>query len=159
MIRIRPVPDAVGLGPSLPTTITAFASGHLIFFYAGAFLTGCFPLNSRHAWLNLWLLLILGIVVAAWTLGYARRWITAATGAGIVVSAVALVGRTACELFLGFFHQPIADLVPGDPAVTLCALVRYGGLAVFAFGLACTGAACVAERRVRRTAPDWVIPP
>lgn len=103
--------------------------------------------------LNSALLLMLGLAYTAWIFAVARGWVMPETGGGFTIAATALFARMVVEM-PRFWALPAADAPAPEPYASTLALGRTGGLAAFAVGLALVVAACVAERRWRRRAPD-----
>ena len=105
--------------------------------------------------------LMLGLVAVAWLVwifARARQWVTAATGAGFVIAATGIIVRIVAEMPHLMAQMPLEQLPPPEPYGSSLALARGLGLVAFAFGLACVLAACLAERRLRRSGPTWTLP-
>ena len=159
---VRLVPSSflgTGLGPATPATLFAFGAGLTTWLHAVVSVLNMYHVNARHVWLNLWLWVALGLSVTPWTLAVCRQRLSPATGGGLVIAVYALLARSLCEFMVAWVGMPLRGASAGEPALTLCAALRYGGLAAFAFGLASAAAAQIAEIRLRRRAPSWVIPP
>jgi len=109
-------------------------------------------------WANVWLLLVVAAAFTLWILALARGWVTGATGGGFPIAGSALVLRFVVELPQSLAQTPLAEVRPPEPYASTLVLGRGLGIVAIAFGLACVLAACLSERRLRRSGPAWTLP-
>lgn len=109
-------------------------------------------------YLNVGLLGIVALAYLAWVLALARGWVTGATGGGFAVAAVGVFLRSVAEMPHLIAQVPLAESPPPEPFATVLPLARGLGLVAVVFGLACVLAACLSERRLRRSGPAWTLP-
>jgi hypothetical protein len=98
---------------------------------------------------------VFALSYAAWSVVRLRGHATTATGGGFVIAASGLFLRIYAETALYPHH---AAEPPRIEAVDffLIDAAAVGGFIAFVFGLAMVVAACLAERRLAREAPDWL---
>jgi hypothetical protein len=113
-------------------------------------------LNWRHMALNYALLGVLGAAYLAWRVARHLHWVSPATGNGFVLAGYALLQRVFAEFLVSLMDAPPGSLIDGLDEYY--AMVRGSGLVGFVFGLALVLASALAERRLRRHAPDWAFP-
>jgi hypothetical protein len=116
------------------------------------------PIGLTNLLGNAWLVGTVVVCYVAWVLALARQWVTGATGAGFAVAASGLFLRIVVELPSSIAQVSLAEMQPPQPYATVLPLGRDLGLIAVVFGLACVLAACVAERRLRRSGPPWAHP-
>ncbi len=116
------------------------------------------PFQAENAIANAWMLGALAAIYLVWILAVARLWVTAGTGGGFVVAGAALSLRSVAEMPALAVQTPLAEMYPPDPYGTVLPLARGLGLVAYAFGIACVVAACLSERRLRRSGPRWTLP-
>ncbi len=141
----------------VPLAVLVVLVSVYIQFATAFFMSLRFPLRSdlfAQPILNTALLLALGTAYAVWIFAVARRWVSPETGGGFVVAATALSARLVVEMPI-FWAHPLPGAVPPEPYATVLPLARGLGLMAIAFGLACVLAACLSERRLRRSGPPW----
>lgn len=101
---------------------------------------------------------LLLVVYVAWLLLVMRRIVTAATGGGLTLAAHALVLRAVAGCGESAIPTYARIYLPGRPIFTDLD-VAYGlATVVYVLGLAFVVASCLAERQLRREAPDWAVP-
>jgi len=97
-------------------------------------------------------------VTAIWVVAHLAGLAGAGTGAGLRLAALAFAGRLTCELYVRVLLEPAGQSVY-DAWPSLGPWVwffRNVGLALFAYGLALTLFAVVADAVQRRRHPAWV---
>jgi hypothetical protein len=97
-------------------------------------------------------------VMAIWVVAHMLGLAGVGTGAGLRLAALAFAGRLSCEMYVRVLLQPAGESVyvawPSlGPWVWF---FRNVGLAMFAYGLALTLFAVVADAVQRRRHPAWV---
>lgn len=150
--RLPPSAAPTSLGPVWPLFGALFVILLLHAAFVPQILMSFIPLDLQ-AWVderwNFVLLGILGAVVLAWTLLAARQAASAATGTGLLLAGYGLAARIYAEFLLWMLGSPLSTSLASTEVHTWARLVRLGGLGAYAFGITCTLAAVVAERRSR----------
>ncbi len=138
------------LGATWPVLGAVFAALYVLSAFMAQLLMTPLPLELA-AWkdeqLNLVLLGALGAVALAWGLAVARQLATAASGTGLLLAGYGLATRIYAEFLMWMLGWPIPGWLGYTGVGTWARLVRLGGLAAFAFGITCTVATMIAERR------------
>jgi hypothetical protein len=121
------------------------------------------PYYPRHgfalAQLNCSLFVLLLVAYLTWLVLYLRSDVTPATGSGLPLSAYGLSLRLLADMQEFFLPEYGREHLPDEPVFGVLDAARGLGFIAFVAGLSFVVAACLAERRLRREAPDWAIPP
>ena len=121
-----------------------------------------FPLDElvpSSIWVDYVLLVALGICYVCWLLLLVRGQVSAGTGTGFMICALAMSLRV-LGAFPARYQQPFRLEASGVSAadVHVLSFARTSSFVFFVVGLAFVAAACISEWRLRRESPAWLGP-